>query len=118
MSTEFDGRNVYLSRHDGSYDCYKTRLGYATWHLMAIARCPGLIRAMSDESLWQQMQTMQLTTPRLREWVPWLRRRMEEEELLVPLRSTGCESALLTLGSDELDGLVTEGLQAGELVID
>ena len=106
-----------MSRFDGGYECFRVKLGYYTWHLLALARCPGLIRASSDEALWQTLQAMHFTTPRLREWTPWLRQRLEEEELLLPLNSRGCAAAVLRATTDDLDQLVTEGLQAGKLRI-
>jgi hypothetical protein len=57
------------------------------------------------------------TTPLLPEWVPYLERELETNGLLVNLKGDGCPSALLAAQSKDLDALVTQGIQGGELQI-
>jgi hypothetical protein len=49
--------------------------------------------------------------------VPYLERELEANGLLVNLKGEGCPSALLAAQSRDLDNLVTQGIQGGELTI-
>ena len=44
-----------------------------------MAKVPGLILALSEESLWQELRSDRYTTPILRAWVPWLLERLKED---------------------------------------
>ena len=107
--------SFYPDRFEGRYDCFKYRIRYNTWHLIAVAQRPGLIQAVSDEAIWQHLASTRFTTPLLRSWVPWLVQRMKEETLLTDCEGFGCDSAVLSLDTDGLDSLVTEGVRGGHL---
>lgn len=113
-----EGKRIFNpERIDGKYRCAKARLGFNTWHMVAMVDSPLLIPRLSDEALWQRLASEQFTTPVVRQWVPWLRRRMVEEELLTTLAGFGCQCALLDLDTEQLDQLVSDGLATGKLEI-
>ena len=113
-----DGREFYRTeRFDGKYRTFKHKLGLNAWHLLAVAQAPGLLPALSDESLWRELSGPRYTTPLLKAWIPWLRKRLIEEDCLSPLEAFGCQAALLKLADSELDALVEEGIVNGSLQI-
>jgi Type III restriction enzyme, res subunit len=106
-----------LGRSQEGYRIYRTKLPYGLWHILCLAKRNGFLPALTDESLWQYLLTGQFTTPLLRDWMPWLRRRMREQGLLLELTQVGCDAGLLLIDSDTLDKLVSEGIKKGELSI-
>src|SRR5262249_33566491 len=99
------------------YCFYATRLGPGTWHSLALAKTPGLICKLSDDSLWAEFQRESFTTPLLREWVPWLRARMERQGQLQPLCTFQCQGAVLTLTTEQPDEIVSDRLRKKRLTI-
>jgi hypothetical protein len=51
----------------------------------------------------------------LRSWVPWLREQMVEDGNLQPLQCLQCEVASVNISHEELDDLVSVGIQNGYL---
>jgi len=47
--------------------------------------------------------------PLLRDWIPWLYRKMKERGVIVQLDQSGCQAGLLLADNDTLDALVGEG---------
>ena len=106
-----------LCRCSDGYRIYRTKLDYGLWHVLCLAKRPGFLPVLTDESLWQLLQGSPFTTPILREWVPWLYGQMKEREVLVELTQSGCQAGILLADSDTLDALVSEGIRQGHLAI-
>src|SRR5580704_6528337 len=70
--------NRSFDKYPGSYRCHKCRLGYNTWHMIAVAEHNGLLLDGSDAALWRELQSDRFTTPLLRDWIPEVRRVLEE----------------------------------------
>lgn len=104
-------------RFDGGYTIYKTKLDYNQWHILAVAKGKGLLPAVSDEALWQELRSERYTTPVLRPWVPWLQEQMLEVEHLGRLDCFQCDAAWLDISHGELDDLVSEGIKHGALEV-
>jgi hypothetical protein len=104
-------------RHDGGYKVMTSRLDGNYWHMLIFADVPGFLPILDDASLWQELKTERFTTPLVRSWIPWLRKRMEEERLLARIRQSGCNAGLLMATTEQLDELVTQGLETGEISI-
>jgi len=102
---------------DLGYRFYLAPLGSGTWHSMALAKMPGLICKLNDDSLWRELQRNCFTTPVLQKWVPWLRAEMEERGHLQMLHSFQCEGAVLNLTTEMLDELVSHGLRRKRIII-
>ena len=104
-------------RHEAGYTVYRHKLDYDQWHMLAVAKHKGLLPAVSDEALWQELRSERYTTPLLRSWVPWLGEQMVEEGHLQPLQCFQCEASCVNIGHDELDDLVSVGIQNGYLSV-
>jgi hypothetical protein len=107
----------HLAKSKDGYRIYRSKLEYGLWHVLCVAKRDGFMPVLTEDTVWQLLQQDQLTTPLLREWVPWLCRRMKEKGTLVELTQTGCQAGLLVADSDTLDSLVSEGIQNRHLHI-
>ena len=99
------------------YRFQAVKLGYSTWHSLALARTPGLICKLNETSLWTELQCGNVTTPILPGWLPWLRKELEREGHLTPLHSFQCDGAVLELDTESLDKIVSRGLRRRRLAI-
>lgn len=100
-----------LSRCAGGYRRHTHRLGYGWMQAMYVARSPGFLPSVSEEALWQELNTNRFTTPILREWLPYLTEKLLDRELLSYLPGHRCECGLLTASTADLDLIVTDGIQ-------
>jgi hypothetical protein len=113
-----DGTYGFVYRVPGvKYLAHRNRISYSQWQLLMLANHEYFLRSNSDEALWQELSSERYTTPVLRAWVPWIRDRLEQEELLKPLVSVNCNSALMQAQTKDLDDLITEGLQSQAITI-
>ena len=108
---------INLGRCDDGYRVYRTKLDYGLWHVLCLAKRQGFLAVMNDEALWQHLQSDQFTTPLLREWIPWLTRKMKELGVIVELNQSGCQSGLVIAEDETLDELVSNGIKEGHLTI-
>jgi hypothetical protein len=104
-------------RHEAGYQVYRHKLDYDQWHMLAVAKHKGLLPAVSDEAMWQELRSERYTTPLLRAWMPWLREQMVEEGYLHTLHCFQCEASCVNITHDELDDLVSVGIQNGYLSV-
>lgn len=100
------------------YEFYTHRLGYSTWHMLAVSRQPGVIPVMSETGLWRALRDPTITTPILRCWMTWLACALIDAELLHLLDSYRTNGAVLRATSTELDEIISKGLADGEIVIE
>jgi len=105
-------------RCEAGYTIHKSKLDYDQWHMLAIAKYPGLLPVVSDESLWQELRSERHTTPLLRSWVPWLKEQMLEESYLDKCECFQCEAGCVSIDHGGLDDLVTEGIKSGNLRVE
>jgi hypothetical protein len=106
-----------LARCAEGYRVFRTKLAYGLWHVLCLAKRDGFMPVLTEDAFWQHLQGNQFTTPLLRDWAPWLYRRMKAENLVVELTQSGCQAGLLRADNDALDTLVSEGIQQGDLAI-
>ena len=110
--------NMYRLIHDSAgYDRHLSKIAYGTHQMMLVSRCQGFLPEMSAASLWRVISGERFTTPLLRAWLPWIERELLDRELLLPLRCFNCKCGWLKATSDDLDGIVGEGLRTNKLVI-
>jgi len=107
-----------LARSPGGYHIYRTKLDYGLWHVLCLARRDDFLPVLSEETVWHMLQMDLFTTPLIREWMPWLFREMKQRGAIVELTQDGCRAGLLLANNELIDGLVTEGIQKGQLRID
>lgn len=100
------------------FRCAQHRLGYDTWHLLAVSKIPGLMANFSPRSVYLKLRSDAYTTPILRQWMPWLTATLMDRQLLGPLECYGnCQSGLLTATIEQLDEAVRDGIVGGHLAL-
>jgi hypothetical protein len=99
------------------YRVYRTKLDYGLWHVLCLSKRDGFVPVISDETIWQLLQSSRFTTPLVREWVPWLCQEMKERGIIVQLTQSGCQAGLMLADNDTLDELVSQGIRNGHLAI-
>lgn len=107
--------NIYRSEH--GYRCRIHKLGVGTYHLMAIAKVPGLLPVVNEESLYQEFKSDRYTTPLVREFVPYIADQLRKQQLLIDLDCFQCEAGMLEADDEELDAVVEAGVAYGHLQI-
>ena len=61
-----------LVKSPDGYRLQRTKLDYGLWHVLCISRRDGFMPVLTEETVWQELQSERFTTPLLREWMPWL----------------------------------------------
>lgn len=112
-----EGADVHCLKSGAGYDVALKKLALNSWHLLAVARNPGLLPCVSDEALWRELMSERYTTPLLREWVPALRAEFEKAGCLEKARGFGCQAGVLNLWQEDLDRGVKRGLERAALKI-
>ena len=107
-----------LTKCPAGYRIYRTKLAYGLWHVLCLAKREGFLPVVSDETVWQLLQSHRFTTPVLRSWIPWLCQEMKRKGAFVELTRSGCEAGLILADNETLDKMVGEGVRKGHLVID
>lgn len=102
---------------EGGYSTLIHRMGYGMTHALFLTRSPGFLVNLTDDHLWYAFMQPTYTTPMLRPWVPYLRRRLAEKGLLREAHAYRCECATLDATTADLDVIVTEGLRDREISI-
>jgi len=109
--------NGYVTKCPDGYRMHRTKLDYGLWHVLCLAKREGFMPVMTEDALWQILQGDQFTTPLIRDWMPWLYRKMKSQEIVIPLTQSGCQAGMLLADNDTLDKLVTEGIRKRHLRI-
>jgi hypothetical protein len=112
-----DVNETNLTKCPAGYRVYRTKLEYGLWHVLCLAKREGFLPVVSDETLWQHLQSHRFTTPLIREWVPWLCKEMTKKGIIASLTQGGCQAGLMVADNDILDDLVGNGTRKGHLVI-
>lgn len=107
----------HLARCPDGYTVYRSKLDYELWQVLCLAKRPGFMPVVTEESLWHLLRCEQFTTPLLRDWMPWLHCEMKARGIVVELTQFGCQAGLLEANSDTLDALVSEGIKKRRLSI-
>jgi hypothetical protein len=72
---------------------------------------------VTDESLWQELNTTRFTTPILREWIPFIDRKLRECNRLENAHVFNCQCGILSATTAKLDAIVIDGLKSGKISI-
>jgi hypothetical protein len=108
---------TFLTKCPDGYRVYRAKLGYGLWHVLCIAKREGFLPVVSEETVWQLLQSDRFTTPLLRAWVPWLCREMKRKGILVELNQSGGQAGLIQADNETLDELVSTGVRQRQLAI-
>lgn len=118
------GDEDWKCRHPGSlylqgegYNCYSHKLGYSQVHSMFVARTPGFMNVVTEESLWAELNDSRFTTPLCREWAKYVEAELRKKKLLELCLSHRCECGILTATTSDLDLIVETGLKTKAIVI-
>jgi hypothetical protein len=99
------------------YTTSMNKLEYGLLHVMFISKEPGFMLVADQESLWRELRDTRFTTPIMREWMPYVERKLREMHQLEELRCFRCNCALLKCQTKHLDMIVTKGIQDGEIAV-
>jgi len=99
------------------YHVYSHKLGYGLAHAVFVTKSPGFMMIVTEESLWQELNTTRFTTPILREWIPFIDRKLREISRLENAHVYGCQCGILSATTSKLDEIVIEGLSKGKISI-
>lgn len=100
---------------DCKWKVHHQKLKYGLVHAAFVAKDPDFLLNVSEESLWQTLNDPRFTTPILRHWMPYIGRRLLEGGNLRFIYGHRCKCGLLNLTTDQLDAIVTRGVQSGVL---
>lgn len=111
----------------GGYTIKKVALknsSMTSYHVAAVAKHDRLIVDLTESALWSTLRSESFTTPILRSWIPWIMQEMLKRDchgstnvMLEKLRCFQMNCAVVNATSDDLDQLVSDGVQSGELEI-
>lgn len=107
-----------LTKCPDGYRVYRTKLAYDLWHVLCLAKREGFMPIVTDETVWQVLQSSQFTTPLLHAWMPWLCKEMKKQGIIAQLTQSGCQAGVLLADNDKLDELVGTGIHKKHLAID
>lgn len=99
------------------YTCLTHKLGYGMAHAMYFARMPGFMRVVTPSSLWKELKTTRFTTPILKDWMPHIEGQLRSLDLLEDAHGFNCQCGILSASTQDLDEIVTEGLQQRLIMI-
>lgn len=99
------------------YDRHLCKIAPGTFQMMLVSRSLGFMPTLNPAALWSILTSEAYTTPLLKSWLSWVHKELLERELLLPLRCFGCQCGWLKATTDDLDGVVSDGLKRKELVI-
>lgn len=113
----YAGRVMKL-KGQGKYLTKTHRLGYDVVQVTVWSRPEdGFLPCISEEAVWQVINSPPFTTPLRRQWLPWLIGRMKEERQVRELQCFNCNSGMFYLQPEGLDELVSEGLRKRAITI-
>jgi tRNA A37 threonylcarbamoyladenosine biosynthesis protein TsaE len=120
--TLYSRSRLYRSAIQQGYKITKSKLTYGWWHAVAMSKRPGFMTVLTEETLWHEFMGDRYTTPLLREWTGWLMEEMRSTrrsmgQVLRDLEGFGHNAALLLATPEQLDELVSSGIQRGYLPI-
>lgn len=100
------------------YKVFLSRLPkYATAHLVAVASTPRLLIGDLDDQLFRFLQSREVTTPILPEWVPKIRMLLKRKALIRHTNGFGCDVSIAEFGTQEVDEIVSKLLASRKVRI-
>lgn len=63
-------RETELTKSPDGYRVYRTKLGYDLWQVLLLTKRDGFIPAVTEETVWQFLQSQRFTTPLLANGFP------------------------------------------------
>lgn len=105
------GNALCLQKDPSGYNLFTAPLGMGAFHLVAVSKREDFLPSLSEEAVWQNL-TKRTTTPLDREWMPALMAALTKRNLLTAATAHGrMQPGLLSINTEGLDKLVSEGLR-------
>lgn len=101
---------TFMTHNAHGYNCHKTKLGYDTWHMLAVSRDPKFLATYSVDAVMQKLMSQEYTTPLLKSWGPKIVESLTSADYLTRLVCFQCDCGLLSLDDDKLDEVVSCGV--------
>ena len=118
VHTNVPGRETWYASTPGTliptsdgYLVYTHKLGYGMAHALFVTKAQGFMMIVTPESLWRELNTTRFTTPLLKEWVPYIEKRLRADNLLEDAHVFNCTCGILSATTSKLDEIVTDGLK-------
>jgi hypothetical protein len=109
----------YLKPHreQGGYRRFSRLLGFNTWHITIVSKREDFLLNASPEAVWQMLNGPGYSTPLLKSWMPYVIQKLEANGDIERLGCFQCDAARLTVTSEGLDEIVSEGLRRRHITI-
>lgn len=102
---------------EDGYQCYTHKIGYGMAHALFITRMPGFMKVVTPESLWQELNNVRFTTPILKEWIPYIEKKLRKANRLEHADCFNCQCGILSATTKSLDEVVSKGLTQQDILI-
>jgi len=112
---QFERRNFTFAM---PVNVWRQRLAFDHWQILVMSADADLIPAYSQRGLWQRLNSSAFTTPLLRDWMPWLGKRLLEQGKLKRLSCFRCDAAVLRADTGDIDKAVSYGIRTGALKLE
>lgn len=99
------------------YSVRTHRLGFDSWHMLAITKQPGFMPVYSVRAMMGLLLGPNYSTPILKGWGVWLAAELRKANLLGRSACFGCTCGSLVATNDDIDALVSRGLRDGHITI-
>jgi hypothetical protein len=119
-NASFPWRRASLGRlypSQEGYQCFTHKIGYGMAHALFLTRTPGFMKVVNPESLWNEINDVRFTTPIIKEWVPYIEKKLRETNHLEDANVFNCKCGVLSATSNSLDDVISEGLKLYEIRI-
>lgn len=102
---------------DNTYESRFYKLNYGLCHALYWSKDPGVMRAMSSTSLWEALNSDELTTPLMPHWLPWIQGELKKKRNLIDTWNWRCQCGILRVTTEDLDAIVSRGLREGHIKV-
>jgi hypothetical protein len=118
VQTNVPGREAWYANTPGTlvptsdgYVVHTHKLGFGMAHALFVTKAQGFMMVVTADSLWRELNTTRFTTPLLKEWVPYIEKRLRADNLLEDALVFNCTCGILSATTSKLDEIVTDGLK-------
>ena len=117
-SSRYGEPSVCNDAEDG-YSLWIHKLEYGKVHATFISKSNKLLMYVSPEAVWNRLMDSEVfETPLIREWMPYVAKKLVEGHYLRECKCYRANAAMLEIGKvQQLDDIVTDGLKAGLISI-
>ena len=104
---------------DEGYHLWIHKLEYSKVHATFISKSRKLLMYVSPDAVWERlMDSEQFETPLIREWMPFVAKKLVELRYLRECKCYRANAAILEINKvQQLDDIITDGLKNGHITI-